>query len=70
MVYLHKLIIAKLQSYIYIFSEPSDEIEKSSNVSEYLRHLYYKFAGLSLLFQARLRVKRDRNRIVWLCIRK
>lgn len=38
--------------------------------SEFLLRLYYKFASLSLLFQTRLRTKRDRNNVVRLGITK
>jgi hypothetical protein len=58
------VITAKLQTYIFLFNETFKEIENVPNVSEFLFRVYYKFVSLSLLFETRLRTKRDRNNIV------
>lgn len=58
------MITAKLRTYIFPFNEPCKEIEDVPNVSDFFLRLYYKFVSLSLLFETRLRTKRDRNNTV------
>jgi hypothetical protein len=67
-IYFEWWISDKYLTYIFLFNEPCKEIENLCNVSEFLLRLYYKFVSLSILFETRLRAKRDRNNTVRLGI--